>query len=142
MPMMHRPHTAPRRALRPPLATALAAALATLTGCGGRVTTSTEPFQGPAMRMTEVGGLKVVEVQSPSPGWRVAFNRSRPALNTREVMVTLHRPDPQFVYPQVIVDQNIVTDVPAGTPTTLFARILPHNDRRRSGVFNLVTPEP
>lgn len=74
------------------------------------------------MRLVDTGDWHAVRISTPSPGWRVDFDHSRPTLDGRVVFLTLTKPDPRFVYPQQVVEQLVTTDVPRSEPITVYGR--------------------
>jgi len=111
-----------------PARSCLAAALLLIVGCAGTEVRS-RPFEGPQITLDEVRERHVVVVQTPSPGWDVDFDRSRRRLGGHDAFITLRRPDPRFLQPQVIVEKRVLTDVPAGEDIRVLAREVDHDAR-------------
>ncbi|MAY73212.1 MAG: hypothetical protein CMJ31_00530 [Phycisphaerae bacterium] len=110
-----------------------------LAGCDSPIeTTAATPYGGPPLDLTSSGPWHVIEAQAPSPGWKIDFEHSRPGPDAQEVFITVRRPDPQFVYPQVIVDQLVSTDVRTSEPIEIYARVVPHDQRGVGGTYHLV----
>ena len=98
-------------------------------GAGGRVSGSTRgeiasSYEGPAVRVEDVAGAQQVVVESPSPGWAVSLDDVRDGSVRSEVRITMTRPNPQFLYPQMIVTQRIATGLAAGSPVLVGVRIV------------------
>ncbi|MDX9912833.1 MAG: hypothetical protein RBS39_13495 [Phycisphaerales bacterium] len=96
---------------------------------GGPVTGSTRGeiashYEGPPIRVEGVAGAQQVIVEAPSPGWAVTLDDVRPGSVRSEVRVTITRPNPQFLYPQMVVTQRIATGLDAGAPALVGVRVL------------------
>lgn len=130
-------HTIDQRPGPDPRPGAIAALMALLLGAilGTGGCRSTRPriaegqFQGPTIAAGLGESLHVLTVLSPSPGWRVQADRSVRTRDGHDVYITLRRPDPQFLYPQVIVEQNLLTDVRTDSAIRVLARVLDHDHR-------------
>jgi len=81
-------------------------------------------YSGPRIDLVVSDDVKTIRVESPSPGWDVTLDGTERRADSRRLFVTLRRPNPQFVYPTVVVDQLVRTDSPPSEPATLFARVL------------------
>ncbi len=114
-----------------------AAALLTTTvliGCSSSGTAptiaDTAAYDGPPITLTESSGSHVVSVEAPSPGWQVSRDRILEAKGHSRVFVSLTEPDPRFSYAQMIVTQNILTNIPSDRPVKVYARVLPGGDAK------------
>ena len=85
-----------------------------------------QAYVGPQLSLETENGMHMVVMQAPSAGWSVSVDRSRQTAGPTEVLVTVRRPDPAFVYAQVIVDQRVLTRIDESQPIELFARVLDH----------------
>ncbi|MEM7623794.1 MAG: hypothetical protein AAF235_11410, partial [Planctomycetota bacterium] len=65
-----------------------------------------------------------VRVQSPTPGWDIGLDGTARRADERRVFLTLLRPDPQYLYPAVIVEQLVRTSVGSDESIAVYARIL------------------
>lgn len=81
-------------------------------------------YDGPVIDAIADDGVYTVRVQSPTPGWEVEIEGTERLADERRVFVSLTRPNPQFVYPAVIVEQLVRTRVPTTEPIGLYARVL------------------
>ena len=123
----------------PKLLAPLAFALCLLSGgCRSGIETSGAAFGGPPLQIAEADEWQVVRAQAPSPGWKIDFEHSRPGPAGLEVFITMRRPDPRFVYPQVVVEQVVATDVRIDEPITVFARIVEHDHSGVTGTYYFV----
>ncbi len=115
------------RALRRPAIAAIGLAFAglALPGCGSTGPEITAgPYEGPPIEVISRDGVYHLEVQSPSPGWDVTFDRSVQKADERRLFLSLRRPNPAFVYAQVIVEQLVRTDVSVPEDVSAYARVL------------------
>lgn len=106
-----------------------ASILCPLIGCASSApapVVSGDRFDFPPVRIESVGRHHVVVVESPTPGWEVTLTRVLPGPGHRAAYVTLRRPFPGVIYPQVIVTQRLSTGVPVKEPVRVFARIIDH----------------
>ncbi len=116
-----------------------ALALTLLGGCwGGGGIRDDQRTDWPPMTVRQAEDRQVVVVQAPSPGWTIEFDRSERVSGASRVLLTVRRPDPAFFYPQTIVEQNVITDVRAGTPVRVYRRLAEHNERKPGGAYVLV----
>lgn len=100
---------------------------------GGKRTTSTEPYRGPAITLDSTGPRHLIVVEAPSPGWRVSFDEL--GESGQDVYITITRPDPALLYPQVIVEQRMDSTVPTGQPVRVMARVVEFGGN--AGVYGL-----
>lgn len=110
---------------------ALLALPAALGACGSDlpITTRSTPYTGPAATIDSAGRTHAIVIQAPTPGHMVSLDTTQDRLGGREALVTIRRPDPRYLVPQMIVEQRIGTDVPSSTPLDLFIRMIPHDSR-------------
>ncbi len=91
---------------------------------------STSPYEGPSLSLvTDESGVVVV-AQAPTPGWTLRLDQIREGFDSRDVYVTIIRPDPTLVYPQMIVEQRLATTVRADEHANILARVI---DRAAAG---------
>ncbi len=90
----------------------------------------TAAFVGPPVTQTTTGGRHLLVVQAPTPGWKITIDRTEPRLNEDLVFLTLQRPDPGALYAQVLVEQQILTDVVETRPIRVYARIIDFAQRK------------
>lgn len=124
---------APTPVALPILTAAALAGLLNLRGCASDATsnpgdqpslpvTTTDPYRGPTIALDSTGPRHLVLIHSPSPGWTVSIDQVRP--DRRDVYITLMRPDPRYLYPQMIVEQTLDSTLPASKPARVLARVL------------------
>lgn len=123
---------------------ALAASCLLLTACGTDLplTTRDRAYNGPDLTIDSSGSTHAVVIQAPTPGYTVSLDAVRDRLGGREALISIRRPDPRFVVPQMIVTQRIGTNVVSATPLDVFVRQLPFDSRENlEYVFVRTTPE-
>ena len=81
-------------------------------------------FVGPAMHVLAEGGVHTVRVQSPTPGWDVSLDGTERTADERRLFLTLRKPDPQYLYAAVIVEQLVRTEVGTDETVAIYARVL------------------
>jgi hypothetical protein len=114
----------------------------TLTGC--RLFSSGPPkpstggtYDGPGFHLVDHEGFHRLVLTAPTGGWAVALDQTRETRHGFDLFVAVTRPSSQFVYPQVVVEQNLLTPVRADRPVRVFARLTPHGVKP-SGSYGLV----
>ncbi|HYE63447.1 MAG TPA: hypothetical protein VD997_15755 [Phycisphaerales bacterium] len=121
---------------------ALTTVLLAQIGCTGRPAlpeTTSEPYLGPPLAIDTSGSEHMVVIQAPTPGWVATLDRVAEQHRHQGVYLTLRRPDPSFVYPQVIVEQRVATTVPTQTPVRVYARVLAPGKKDSSAPYVLAT---
>lgn len=98
-------------------------------------------FRGPSMAIDSDGDHHIVVLTAPSPGYSFEFDRSDAADGPTRLLVTIRRPDPGSLRPQVLVQQRVLTDVRSGLAVEVFARMLDH-DQRDGRPWDLAWPRP
>lgn len=86
---------------------------------------TSEPHDAPPLRLDASEGDTLLVMQAPTPGWQITLEGVREALGRQDVFVTIRRPSPLFMYPQMVVDQRLGTSVPPGKKLAAFVRVLP-----------------
>ena len=110
-----------------------------MSGCwGGGGIRDDATADWPPMRLSQAEGRVVVVVEAPSPGWTIEFDKSEKISGGYRVLLTVRRPDPAFFYPQRTVEQNVITDVRAGTSVRVYRRLAEHDERKPEGAYVLV----
>lgn len=82
-------------------------------------------YAGPALTLDSTGRLHVVRAEAPSPGWSMNVDYVVDSPAGFDVFFSLRSPNPAFVYPQVMVTQNLSTGVESDKRIRLFARVVP-----------------
>jgi hypothetical protein len=99
--------------------------------------TTADPYAGPPLALDTSQAEYTVVVQAPSPGWQVSLDRVAEQYRHHAVFVSLRRPNPGYLYPQVIVDQRIATNVATTGPVKVYARTLDPDTRQAKGAYVL-----
>lgn len=95
-------------------------------------------YEGPAITIDRSGPTYLLRVESPSPGWSVTLDRVEPSFGQSTLTVTSRRPDPSYMYPQVMVTQELLTTVDVRTPIDVYARVLDFASSPNAGVYRFV----
>ncbi len=113
---------------------------ALLVGCasGPSIDAST-PYQGPGLRVDSQPKVHHLVFTAPSPGWGVVIDRTTETPGGERVFATIRRPNPRFIYPQVVVEQRIATSVAREHPIEVFVRELEF-DAEGSGAYSPLAP--
>ncbi len=94
-------------------------------------------YSGPAVSVGERMGKHTAVFECPNPGWAAGFDQLRDdPEGWTAVFVTLRRPSPIFVYPQVVTRQEVLLDVSIQHPVRVFVRVLDH-DSIADGAYHL-----
>lgn len=81
-------------------------------------------YAGPPIEIDRGGETYLLRFHAPTPGWTVTLDRVKPSLGQATLLVTAKRPDPSYMYPQVVVEQEILTTVETTVPVDVYARVL------------------
>lgn len=122
------------------LAAGVIGALSAAVGCGGgpempRVAEGI--YAGPVLSVDSSGRHHVVVMEAPTPGWAITLDRDLEVREYRQAFVTVTRPNPALVHPQVIVKQNLLTSVESRYPVRVFARLLDYQSTATDGEYKL-----
>lgn len=119
---------------------ALAAAASFLCGCstsqrsGPAATTSPSM---PGIGLDSSGESHIIVFTAPTGGWSFSADRAEDVQGQSNVFVTMRRPNPRFVYPQMLVEHRIATQTPGSDRISVFARILEHDEPAGRGGYSL-----
>jgi hypothetical protein len=122
------------------LAVVLTTVLLGEIGCTSRPAlpeTSSDRYLGPPMALDTSAAQHMVVLQAPTPGWVATLDRVAEQYRHQAVFVTLRRPNPGFLYPQVIVEQRVATTVPSASPVKVYARVLAPEKKDSSAPYVL-----
>ena len=116
-----------------------------LSGCfwGQPSAIAPDAFQGPAIHSRDLEGRHLLVVTAPTPGWRATIDHTERQLNTTRIFMTLQRPDPGVLYAQRLVEQDVLTPVPATRDIEVFVRTVDfgrdptHPPYRRTSISDL-----
>ncbi|HZW10523.1 MAG TPA: hypothetical protein VFF69_11530 [Phycisphaerales bacterium] len=113
-------------------------AAALVAGCGtterardagvksGKIDRSAE-HEWPPVSLDSSGREHVIVMQGPNPGWRLDLDAVEATRDGKIVYATVHQPDPERMYPQVISNVRLGTTVAASEPVELAVRIRAHD---------------
>jgi len=129
----------------PYLPALLAAAAVMLSACassnsGGsghpRPATSDQAYAGPSVAIdSATGPHHLIVLTAPSPGWVFSFDQVGPG--SGDAFVTIRRPNPALLYPQVIVEQKMDSTVDSSQPLRVYARVLDFEEKAGSQAYRL-----
>jgi len=68
-------------------------------------------------------------MQAPNPGWSFSIDRTDRERDGWVVSITIREPNPAFMYPQRIVEKQLLTEVEANKPIRVMARVLTHEEQ-------------
>lgn len=89
--------------------------------------TASGEYAGPPLALEADQGMHVVVASSPTPGWTVSVDRVDERFGYQIIFVSLRRPNPVAAYAQVVVEQRVVTELPAAVTVQVFARVLAYD---------------
>lgn len=98
---------------------------AAVAGCSSGLKVGQGNYRGPAIGVDSSGEWHVLVASPPSPGWRVTLDGQRDTADGTNLFVSLRRPSPAATYPQVVVEQRVLTAVRSNRPVDVLARTLP-----------------
>lgn len=90
-------------------------------------------YAGPPIVGEIQRGEHLLVASLPTPGYEFTLDGTREAFQAQEVFVTLRRPNPGVLYPQVEVQQRLATGTPARTAVRVFARVLDFGEKSDGG---------
>lgn len=132
---------ATRRAALPVLMSAALLAGCSLFGTPDRIRAGAT-FRGPPLALEAAGDRHVIWMTAPTPGYQLTFDRSERTAGPTRVFATIRRPDPAFVYPTVVVDQRVASDVRISQPVEVYARLIDHDASTRAAPYERVAIPP
>ncbi|MFG0306977.1 MAG: hypothetical protein ACF8Q5_12275 [Phycisphaerales bacterium JB040] len=109
---------------------ALVGATALLPGCSSRISFNPGATPDtPPLAIETADGVIDVTLQAPNPGWTISAEGSKRSADGPRVLVTVTRPDPGLLYPQVIAEKTVRTNQPPTPGSRVWARVLDHDQR-------------
>ena len=96
--------------------------------------------QIPPIRLDALNAHHMLVMQAPHSGWSFAIEKDERIPDGKRLFITVRRPNPTFLYPQMIVEKNLLTDIPIETSIELYARILDHDEKSAGKGYGLLTP--
>lgn len=101
----------------------LGAAVLAGAGCrSNKPSLSDARYDGPPIQIDRSGRVYRLIMEAPTPGWTFTLDHVTPSLDKATVTVTARKPDPSYMYPQVIVTQELLTTVETSFPIDVYAR--------------------
>lgn len=120
------------------LSLALSLALVSTGGCSsGRSIATDRAFDGPPITVRPLDEHQLLVVEAPTPGWTMRIDHIQRKLDHADVFVTMQRPDPGVLYAQVIVEQQLLTNVTLSRPVNVYARTLAFGQTRKKPPYRL-----
>ena len=114
-----------------------------LIGCsssGTRPPTANDQgYDGPPLSVGQVGDEHLVVLTAPTAGWTFSLDEVRSRMGGKDVFVTVRRPNPAYLHPQAVVEQNLGTRVPLSDPIDVYARVLDYDDKGKRLVYYFAT---
>lgn len=98
-------------------------------------TANDEGYTGPPLHVAEAGEEHVVVLTAPTAGWTFSLDEVRSRMGGMDVFVTVRRPNPAYLHPQAIVEQNLGTRVPTTEDIDVYARVLDYDDEGKLVYF-------
>jgi|GEM_PF-3573183 len=83
----------------------------------------------PALSIDTSDGVIDVRMEAPHPGWTIASEGSKRSGDGPRVLVTITRPDPGLLYPQVIATKSVRTNQAPVPGSRVWVRLLDHDQR-------------
>jgi len=96
--------------------------------------------QIPPVRLDALNAHHMLVMQAPHSGWAFAIEKDERIPDGKRLFITVRRPNPTFLYPQMIVEKNLLTDIPIETTIELYARILDYDEKSAGKGYGLLTP--
>ncbi len=126
----------PSKAARMVSSVALIALMLSTAGCINRIwerdDDAAERLQNaPLVRIDQTEKYHLIVMQAPSPGWSIRLDATQRTAEGKDVLVTIRRPDPAYVYTQQIVDMNVLTSVRLDTEIRVIGRLLDHDEKTK-----------
>jgi len=94
----------------------------------------------PPIRLDDSQDVHILVMQAPNPGWSFWIERDERTRDGMRVYLTMRRPDPTMLYPQVIVEKNLRTGVRTETPIQIYGRVLEFEESTRGRGHALIKP--
>ena len=96
--------------------------------------------QVPRIMIRSLNGKAMLVMQAPHSGWSIGFDRDERIADGVRIFVTVRRPNPAFMYPQAIVEMNLLTQVDSDALSDVYARILDSDEQADGHGYGLITP--
>lgn len=102
----------------------------------------TATYDGPPMVLDSSGRTHVANVRLASPGWTLERDGTERGPEGQRVFVTVRTPNPEFLYPQQIVEQALTTEVRSTEPVQVYARVVEYGVKSSSKAYGLAAAAP
>lgn len=86
-------------------------------------------FRGPPMSLDSSGRVHVVSMQAPNPGWNLELDRAQEAAGPTQLLMSVRRPDPAYLYTQQIVEKSVASRTRTTDPVEVYARVIDHAEK-------------
>jgi len=96
--------------------------------------------QVPPIRIDALDGNHMLVMQSPNPGWSISIDKHERIAEGEQILITVRRPDPAFMYTQNIVEKRVLTEISGSTNIVLFARVLEFGEKAGEHGYGRLTP--
>ncbi|MBK7404140.1 MAG: hypothetical protein IPJ41_05785 [Phycisphaerales bacterium] len=81
------------------------------------------PHDWPPVSLDSSGPEHTVVLQAPDPGWWIQLDGVEASPGLKRIYVTIRRPKPGRMYPQVITELRLGSTVPSREPAELLVRV-------------------
>lgn len=96
--------------------------------------------EAPPIRLGEIDDRHLLIMQAPNPGWSFTIDKDEVSRHGRRVFITIRRPDPAYMYPQMIVEKQLLSDAPSSAELTIMARLLDANEKTKNRDYTVLSP--
>lgn len=126
---------------------ALIAAAACLGGCSSSQRTGPSPTvpahsASTGIALDSTGEHHVITFTAPSGGWSFSADRAEEVQGLSNVYVTMRKPNPRFIYPQMLIEHRISTQTASSEPVAIFTRTLEHDEPAGRGGYSQAAQAP
>ncbi len=114
--------------------------LSVLIGCASRNALpdiDPGPYQGPPVTLDSSRAEHIAIFHAPMPGWVASVDRVAEQYRYQAVFISLRRPNPAFIYPQVEVQQRIATNVVTSVPVKVYVRTQGYDEHDSYNAYTL-----
>ncbi len=85
----------------------------------------------PPIRIDSLNDHHLLTMQAPHSGWMLSIDKDERVADGVRLYVTIRKPDPAFMYPQAIVEKQVLSDVQSETPIFIYARLLESDEKTK-----------
>lgn len=94
----------------------------------------------PPIRIDDSQDVHILVMQAPHAGWSFSIEKDEPTPKGKRVYITMWKPDPTMIYPQMIVEKSLRTDVRADTPIEIYGRMINFKESTRDRGYAPIKP--